>query len=220
MMQQLVTLEIEQQIPLIRLLGQLIESNEVPIHLRNELGRNMFHILKNKQVAKMTLDEKVDANAYLRPLVKILHEGCQQNTQLIDYQTGMDDLQVHCATILTQMLALNNRKYYIPGETSENAKLRLKAIQSGILVALVYSYLNSQNERLKQLLQEELVERLDESDLQLQFEQYETSFGSFRKYTGCAQNQSTINNEQDIGQHALATQTITPMVTVRARYEG
>ena len=84
---------------------------------------------------------------------------------MIDFQNDMDELQVQCATILTQMMSLNNRKYYIPGETSENTKMRLKAIQSGILIILTFSYLNTSNERLKQFIQDELVERLDESDL-------------------------------------------------------
>jgi len=165
MMLQTVSLELDQQIPLISLLGSLIGSNEVPIHFRNDLGKNLFQILKSKQVSKMVIDEKLSQNSHLKPLFKIMHDNCLQNTAMIDFQNDMDELQVQCATILTQMMSLNNRKYYIPGETSENTKMRLRAIQSGILIILIFSYLNTSNERLKQFIQDELVERLDESDL-------------------------------------------------------
>ena len=62
------------------------------------------------------------------------------------------------------MMSLNNRKYYIPGETSENSKMRQKAIQSGIVTIATYTYLNTSNERLKQYIQNELLDRLDEED--------------------------------------------------------
>ena len=58
MMLQTVSLDIDQQLPLIRLLGQLIGSNDVPVHLRNDLGKNLFHILKSRQVIRMILDER------------------------------------------------------------------------------------------------------------------------------------------------------------------
>lgn len=127
-MLQTVHLELDQQVPLIKLLGQLIGSNDVPIHLRNDLGKNLFHILKSKQVTKMILEERSSQKEHLKSLFKIMYDNCQQNTAMIDLQNDMDDLQVQCATILTQMMSLNNRKYYIPGETSENSKMRQKAI--------------------------------------------------------------------------------------------
>ena len=49
-------------------------------------------------------------------------------------------------------MSLTNRKYYIPGETSENTKQRAKAILTGIHMVLLFTYLNTKNERLKQFL--------------------------------------------------------------------
>lgn len=94
MMLQTVSLELDQQIPLIKLLGQLIGSNDVPIHLRNDLGKNLFHILKSKQVTKMILEERSSQKEHLKPLFKIMYDNCQQNTTMIDLQNDMDDLQV------------------------------------------------------------------------------------------------------------------------------
>ncbi len=62
-------------------------------------------------------------------------------------------------------MSLTNRKYYIPGETSENTKQRAKAILTGIHMVLLFTYLNTKNERLKQFLNEDFIERLDEADI-------------------------------------------------------
>lgn len=47
----------------------------------------------------------------------------------------------------------------------------------------MYSYLNTSNERLKQYIHDELLERIDEQDLQLYFEFEDISFGQFRALT-------------------------------------
>lgn len=78
-------------------------------------------------------------------------------------------------------MCLNSRKYYIPGETSENTKMRQKAIQSGILIISTFTYLNSNNDRLKQYFYNELIDRLDEEDYQLHFEFQDSSFRQFRQ---------------------------------------
>jgi len=48
---------------------------------------------------------------------------------------------MHCATILVSVLSLNARKFYIPGETHENSKLRQRAMDCGILIILMCSFL-------------------------------------------------------------------------------
>lgn len=45
--------------------------------------------------------------------------------------------------MLTSMMLFSNRKYYIPGETNENARLRQRAIDFGILVMMTYLSLHS-----------------------------------------------------------------------------
>jgi hypothetical protein len=77
------------------------------------------------------------------------------------------------------MMSLTNRKYYIPGETSENTKQRIKAIQIGIHMILIFTYLNTKNERLKQFLNEDFLERLDETDIQLHFDNSEKILSDF-----------------------------------------
>lgn len=130
---------------------------------------------------KLILDEKQSQKEYLRPLYKLMLDTCQQNSGIIDFQSDIDDIQLNCATILTQMMCLNSRKYYIPGETSENTKMRQKAIQSGILIISTFTYLNSNNDRLKQYFYSELIERLDDEDYQLHFEFEDISFRQFRQ---------------------------------------
>lgn len=66
-------------------------------------------------------------------------------------------------------MSLNNRKFYIPGETQENTKLRQRAIDCGILIVLMYSYISLGEGSLKQLMREEFYERLEESDLDYHF---------------------------------------------------
>lgn len=134
---------------------------------------------------------------------------------MIDLQNDMDDLQVQCATILTQMMSLNNRKYYIPGETSENSKMRQKAIQSGILIILIYSYLNTSNERLKQYIQDELLERIDEHDLQLHFEFEDISFGQFHALTSEYKGLAVHNDHDNQNPGVLNNHLTSPMVTNR-----
>ena len=115
-------------------------------------------------------------------------------------------------------MSLNNRKYYIPGETSENSKMRQKAIQSGILVVLVYSYLNTNNERLKQYIHDELLERMDEQDLQLHFEFEDISFAQFCALTSESKGLATQSDPDS--QLASANNNLTsPMVTNR-QYES
>lgn len=40
-------------------------------------------------------------------------------------------------------MSLNNRKYYIPGETSEKAKMRQQAMDLGILAVMAHVQLSS-----------------------------------------------------------------------------
>lgn len=113
------------------------------------------------------------------------------------------------------MMSLNNRKYYIPGETSENSKMRQKAIQSGILIILIYSYLNTSNERLKQYIQDELLERIDEHDLQLHFEFEDISFGQFRALTSEQKGQTAHNEHDNLNPGVHNNLLTSPMVTNR-----
>jgi len=70
---------------------------------------------------------------------------------------------------MIQLMSLNNRKYYIPGETSEKAKLRQQAMELGILIIMINVQLTSSNESLKQYIDEEFFDRIEESDLDYHF---------------------------------------------------
>ena len=43
----------------------------------------------------------------------------------------------------------------------------------------MFSYINSSNERLKNYINDELLERIDDNDIQMHFEFEETSFAQF-----------------------------------------
>ena len=68
------------------------------------------------------------------------------------------------------MLSLNTRKFYIPGETSEKAKLRVRAIENGVLIVLTYCLIQARRDSLKMFLQEDFFERLEECDIDLHFQ--------------------------------------------------
>tara|TARA_B110000285_G_C15110963_1_gene611084 strand:- start:432 stop:803 length:372 start_codon:yes stop_codon:yes gene_type:complete len=70
---------------------------------------------------------------------------------------------------MIQLMSLNNRKYYIPGETSEKAKLRQQAMELGILIIMINVQLTSGNESLKQYINEEFFDRIEESDIDYHF---------------------------------------------------
>jgi transcriptional regulator of acetoin/glycerol metabolism len=70
---------------------------------------------------------------------------------------------------MIQLMSLNNRKYYIPGETSEKAKLRQQAMELGILIIMINVQLTSSNESLKQYINEEFFDRIEESDIDYHF---------------------------------------------------
>ena len=74
-----------------------------------------------------------------------------------------------CAQILVILLNLNNRKFYIPGETSEKQKLRMRAMDLGILVILANAFISLKCEELTQFLQEEFLDRLEETDIEYHF---------------------------------------------------
>ena len=63
-------------------------------------------------------------------------------------------------------LSLNTRKFYIPGETSEKAKLRLKCIEYGVLAVLTSCLIESKSDPIKSFLQEDFFERLEEPDIE------------------------------------------------------
>jgi len=141
-------------------LSTLIGSQEVPIHVRNQIAGNLYLMIKAKGVVKFLLVEAVDCQNTLKHVFSILTESCLQT--FTSASTALSELQMHCAHILISLMSLNNRKYHIPGETSEKAKLRQKALDQGILAVLLNVHLNSQNEQLRQFLAEEFLERLEE----------------------------------------------------------
>ena len=47
------------------------------------------------------------------------------------------------------MMQFSNRKYYIPGEANENARLRYRAIELGVLTIMTHIFLKTTDEELK-----------------------------------------------------------------------
>jgi hypothetical protein len=100
--------------------------------------------------------------------MKVLHESCQATSDPF-VSTDQEELYLSCATILIAVLSLNTRKFYIPGETQENTKSRHMAIDCGVLIILMYSLLNLKDGSIKEYINEEFFERLDENDLDYHF---------------------------------------------------
>lgn len=71
---------------------------------------------------------------------------------------------------MVQLMSLNNRKYYIPGETSEKAKMRQQAMDLGILTVMTHVQLSSEdNQQLQQYIHDEFIDRIEESDIEYHF---------------------------------------------------
>ena len=106
----------------------------------------------------------------LNPLYQVLHETCvlapeqDSNSQLAN-----DELYTECINILSLCMCLSNGKYHIPGETVENLRLRQRAIDSGVLIFVVYVMRESKNENLRKFIREEFFEKVDESDFEYHF---------------------------------------------------
>lgn len=62
------------------------------------------------------------------------------------YEDSTIELKTTCSQIMIQLMSLNNSRYYIPGETSEKAKMRQQTMDLGILIVMVNVYINSENE--------------------------------------------------------------------------
>ena len=103
------------------------------------------------------MQDPCEAFEQLYPLYCVLHESCLQNDMGENEDDDDDDddfhsehtlpdqeeLQYECCIILVYLMALNNRKYYIPGETSEKAKQRQKGMSLGIMIVLMNTLLKT-----------------------------------------------------------------------------
>ena len=136
--------------PIIKAITKLIGSNEVPTHIRHELSQKLLMMIKNKVFVRLFMQDANEAYQQLHPLYCVLQESCLQNGMGENEDDEDDDdfhsehtlpdqeeLQYECSIILVYLMALNNRKYYIPGETSEKAKQRQKGMSLGIMIVLM-----------------------------------------------------------------------------------
>lgn len=72
-------------------------------------------------------------------------------------------------TLFIQICSINSAKYYIPGETREIEALKRKALLNGakIVVDIIMKF--SKNECLVSKLREEFLNKLDITDLKINF---------------------------------------------------
>ena len=122
-------------------------------------------MFKNKGFVKYFLYDE-DAYACIEPLYQVLQEKSLNET----YTSSLDELQSISAQIMVQLMSLNNRKYYIPGETSEKAKMRQQAMDLGILTIMTHVQLScDDNRQLQQYINDEFTDRIEESDIDYHF---------------------------------------------------
>jgi hypothetical protein len=155
---------LEETMLLLASLTGLVGSNEVPILFRTQISANILLMLKNKGFVKYFLHDQ-DAFTAILPLYQALMEESLNEA----HSASLEELQTTCSWIMIQLMSLNNRKYYIPGETSEKAKLRQQAMELGILIIMINVQLTSSNESLKQYINEEFFDRIEESDIDYHF---------------------------------------------------
>lgn len=71
--------------------------------------------------------------------------------------------------MLSSLMLFSNRKYYIPGETNENARLRLRAIDIGVHIMMIHLWLKTTVPELKANIQSHMIDRIDEWDIEYHF---------------------------------------------------
>lgn len=86
----------------------------------------------------MTSAEK--AGTFLNNIYQVLIDSLN-NSQ----DEELANLHLNCAHMLILVMSLNNRKYYIPGETIEKAQLRQHAIDYGVFIILTFIHLNTES---------------------------------------------------------------------------
>lgn len=158
----------EEQLALMQQLGGVVSSNDAPMHIRIETTKNLYQLMKNRKTVSYLLDDRTYLGPVLSPFYAVLNDNGLATIQsnCIDQ---MSELQQLCCQILLRLLCLNNRKFYIPGETSQKAKMRQRAMDLGILIVLLHVFLNTPNPELKNYLQDEFVDRLEEQDIEYHF---------------------------------------------------
>ena len=139
----------------------------MPTSIRNQLANNIYLIFKNKAFLKIYMENEVDSLVTFNNIYSVLFEylQSQKHLQVPDNSisdANVDELQQICINILITALSLNTRKFHIPGETSEKAKLRFKCIEYGVLAVLTFFTIESRSESVRSYLQEDFFERIEE----------------------------------------------------------
>ena len=177
MLQQTLNYNPEDQKPIVRALIRLVGSNEVPLHIRFQIAVNVYLMFKNKAFIRLLMQDPIEAHTTLRPLYKTLQETCMQEEDYAE-NGNMEELYFECVNILTLIMSMNSGRYHIPGETVENNKLRQKAMDAGILVVVVLILSETKNQNLRDYLQEEFFEKIDEQDFDYHFKNNHTHYAT------------------------------------------
>lgn len=85
----------------------------------------------------------------LVPLYNILQETCVPDEKDDLRNDNMEELYFECVNILTLIMSLNSNRYHIPGETVERNKMRHNAIDTGVLIVVIYLMKHTKNEHLR-----------------------------------------------------------------------
>ena len=92
------------------------------------------------------------------PVIDLALESCDY-----DYDPAQEELYSMAVKVIICLLCVNSGpKYYIPGETMESDKLRLKGIESGLLHLLAWLKTKSQSQEVRDYIL--VFDCLDESD--------------------------------------------------------
>jgi hypothetical protein len=109
-----------------------------------------------------------DTQLFVLELFSVINENAMTTSP-----SNIDDVSIlaKCSEMLASLMLFSNRKYYIPGETNENARLRLRAIDFGVLEIMVHLWLKTTVPELKTNIQTHMLDRIDEWDIDYYFSQ-------------------------------------------------
>ena len=161
------------------------------MHIRFQIAMNVYLMFKNKIFMRAFTQDPIEAHMTLNPLYQVLHETCQSEqatTEQDANQTANNELYTECVNILSLCMCLNNGKYHIPGETVENLRLKQRAIDSGVLVFVVYVLIETKNESLKKYIKEEFFEKVDESDFEYHFKKNHSHYAMVGDFVNSAKS--------------------------------
>lgn len=165
---------------------KVISSGKTPPKIKCSTLQTFIVIMKNVNFKKYFLT--TSPLSQIKDIINLCLEACQVVPEKVQQSPSEDaspdvsptepsDIELYQVSLRflinllclpqSHILGTNHRKFYIPGETMENERMRQKAIEYGLLSVLAWIDCQLKNDELKSLLSREFWGALDSEDFTL-----------------------------------------------------